>query len=205
MKVVATVALANFPLWKMCMEDLRQKVDLIYVRVDGTKENKLEELQDSKLADKIMVSQLEWNRYNWRNEMLQMVDEGGGADIVLIPDHDEIYEDTLEQDLKAFYNNGKFGKDMMMFKWFAPMPTDDGRIIPELNGRAYPSLPHCSGFRYQPGLTYFPYCGLAMPTNYHNVPDNRYDCITKVKHYCMYTKELEAEKKPWVMKEYGVF
>jgi len=143
MKVVATVALANFPFWKMCMEKLRGQVDEIHVRVDITGENKYDELMDSKLADHVMKSDTGWNRYNWRNEMLRMIDNAG-ADIVLIPDHDEVYEDTIKDDLIRFWASKK---DMMFFNFFAPMPTDDGRIIPELNGKAYPSLAHCSGFR----------------------------------------------------------
>ena len=201
MKTVALVALQNFPLWKMCMEKLKTQVDDIYVRVDVRGENNLEELKESGFATGIMTSTDEWNRYNWRNDLLRMIDDAG-ADIVLIPDHDEMYDDTIHQDIIDFYNSGK---DMMFFDFFAPMPTDDGRIIPELNGKAYPSLAHCGGFRWKPELTYFPYCGLAMPTNYHNTPDNRYKAKTKIKHFCMWTKKMEEEKKAWVMKEYGCF
>ncbi len=199
MKVVATVALCNFPLWKMCMEKLRTQVDEIYVRVDGTQANKLDELLDSKLADSVMVSDQKWNRWNWREEMLRMVDNAK-ADIVLIPDQDEMFDDTIAADLQAFE---KSGKDLMMFRF--TNPTDDGRVIPELNGKSYPSLPHCTGFRWMPSLTYHPYAGLCIPTNYANKPDNRYNASTIVKHYCMWTKELEEEKKAWVMNEYGCF
>lgn len=199
MKVVATVALSNFKYWKMCMEKLRTQVDEIYVRVDATKENKYNELMDSKLADYVMKSNVEWNRWNWRNEMLRMVDNVG-ADIVLIPDHDEIYQDTIKSELVEFYNSGK---KMMMFDFITM--TNDNRVIPELNGKPYPSLAHCSGFRWMEGLTYFPYCGLAMPTNYANIPDIRFHAKTKIEHYCMYDIELEEEKKKWVLKEYGCF
>jgi len=44
-----------------------------------------------------------------------------------------------------------------------------------------------------------------MPTNYANIPDNRYMATTKIKHYSMWTKELEEAKKKWVLKEYGCF
>jgi len=199
MKVVALVALSDFPYWKMCMEKLREQADEICVRIDDTKENKYEELMDSKLADRVMRSNVVWNRYNWRNELLRMIDDTI-QDIVLIPDHDEIYEDTISDEIIDFYNSGK---DMMFFDFITM--TNDGREIPELNGRAYPSIPHCSAFRWIEGLTYFPYCGVAMPTNYAAVPDNRYHAVTKIKHYCMWTKELEEAKKKWVMEEYGCF
>jgi hypothetical protein len=198
MKTVATVALSDFPFWKMCMEKLRTQVDEIHVRIDGTKPNKLDELIESKLADSIFISQLEWNRWNWRNEMLEMI-KGRNADIVLIPDHDEMYEDTIVEELKEFWLSGK---DMMFFEFYNP--TIDNRIIPELNGKGYPSLAHCSAFRYKPELTYYPYCGLAQPTQYAN-GGSRFNAKTKVKHFCFYTKELEIEKKAWVKKEYGIF
>ena len=200
MKVVGMVALANFPLWKMCMEKLREQVDEIYVRVDVGKEHKLEELLDSKLATKIMVSNVEWNRYNWRNELLEMI-VNAKADIVLTPDQDEIFEDVIKEDLVKFYNSNK---EIIMCDFFAPMPTDDGRIIPELNGKAYPSVPHCMGFKWKPEVTYFPYAGLCQPTNYAN-KENRFEAKALVKHYCMWTKELEEEKKQWVKNEYGIF
>ncbi len=201
MKKVALVALADFPLWKMCMEKLKTQVDEIYVRVDTRGTNRLNELIKSNLATKIMTSAEKWNRYNWRNDLLRMIDDVG-ADIVLIPDHDEMYDDTLTEELDNFYRSGK---DMMFFDFFAPMPTDDDRTIPELNGKAYPSLAHCSAFRWIPGLTYFPYEGLAQPTNYANKANNRYYSTTKISHYCMWTKEMEEEKKAWVIKEYGSF
>jgi hypothetical protein len=199
MKVVATVALSDFPYWRMCMEKLRTQVDEIHVRIDGTKPNKLDELKESKLADNIYVSNLEWNRWNWRQEMLEMVKDSK-PDIVLIPDHDEIYKDGIIEELKEFWASGK---DMMFFDFITM--TDDNRIIPELNGKPYPSLAHCSAFRWKPELTYFPYCGLAQPTNYANIPDNRFYAKTKIEHYCMWTKELEEEKKVWIIKEYGGF
>lgn len=199
MKTVALVALSNFPYWRMCMEKLREQVDEIYVRVDVSKENKLKELLDTELADRIMISDKEWNRWNWREDLLRMIDDVK-PDVVLIPDHDEMYEDTIKEDIKKFCDSGK---DMMFFDFITP--TDDGRIIPELNGKGYPSLAHCSGFRWVEGLTYYPYCGLAMPTNYANVPNNRYHAVTKIKHYAMWTKELEEKKKAWVLKEYGCF
>jgi len=197
MKVVGLVALANFPYWRMCMEKLREQVDEICVRVDVGKENKLEELLDSKLADKVITSTVEWNRYNWRNELLTMVT---GADIVLTPDQDEIFEDTIKDELIQFYNSDAH---TFVCDFVAPMPTNDGRIIPELNGKAYPSTPHCMGFKWKQGVTYYPYEGLCFPTGYNQLP--RFAAKTKVAHYCMWTKELEEEKKQWVINEYGIF
>jgi len=201
MKVVAIVALANFPHWKMCMEKLKTQVDEIYVRVDTTQENKLQELMESKLATGIMLANTEWNRYNWRNELLTMI-TNANADIVLTPDQDEIYEDAIMEDLVNFYNSDK---EIIMCDFVTPMPTDDGRIIPELNGKAYPSAPHCMGFKWKPDITYFPYCGLCQPTNYANNPNNRYYAKALVAHYCMWTKDLEDAKKVWILKEYGCF
>jgi len=194
-KTVAIVALQNFPLWKMCMEKLREQVDEIYVRVDMTGPNKLEELLDSGLADKIIKSQTPWNRWNFRNELLEMIT---GADIVLSPDQDEVFEDTLRAELTEFYKS-----DKQTFVCGFITPTCDGRQIPELNGKPYPSMPHCMGFKWRPGVTYYPYEGLCFPTGFQRLP--RYEAKTKVIHYCMWTRELEEAKKEWVMKEYGVF
>jgi hypothetical protein len=83
------------------------------------------------------------------------------------------------------------------------MPTDDGRDIPELNGKPYPSMPHCKGYKWQEGVTYNPYVGRAIPTNYFGHPE--YISKAKILHYCMFTKELEEKKKEWVMNEYGIF
>jgi hypothetical protein len=199
MKVVATVALANFPLWKMVLEKTRSQVDELYVRVDMTKENKLEELLDSKLATAVLKSDVAWDRWSWREEMIRMVD-GVGADIVLTPDQDEVFDDSLPGELARFWASGK---DMIFFNFCNP--TNDNRVIPELNGKAYPSTPHCMGYRWRPDITYHPYAGLCMPTNFANIPDNRFMAHGLVKHYCMWTRELEEEKKAWVKREYGIF
>jgi len=201
MKTVATVALSDFPFWEMCMQKLKTQVDEIFVRIDGTKPNKLDELIASGLVPKenIFISDVAWNRWNWRCEMLEQI-KNANADLVLIPDHDEMYCDGIVEELKEFWASGK---PMMFFEF--TNPTIDDRVIPELNGKPYPSMAHCSVFRYRADLTYFPYCGLAQPTQYANMPDSRFYAKTKIKHFCFYTKELEDEKKKWVINEYGVF
>ena len=193
------------------MSKIAEQVDEIYVRrnEDDRADNKIEvptraeiqEVCNGKLKG-CMTTNTGWSRSVWREELLRMLDEVK-PQIVLTPDQDEIYEDRIKDELVSFWNSDK---SMMFFNYFAPMPTDDGRIIPELKGEPYPSLPHCGAFKWRPGLSFHPaYAGLKQPTQYANIPDNRYSAITKIKHYCMYTKELEESKKKWVISEYGVF
>ncbi len=210
MKVVALVAISNFPFWEMCLSKLAEQVDEIYVRrnqddrsdtlIEVPTRKQISEVCNGKLKG-CMTTNEEWSRWKWREDLLRMLDEEN-PQIVLTPDQDEIYEDRIVDELISFWNSDK---DMMFFNYFAPMPTDDGRDIPELKGKPYPSLPHCGAFKWRAGLSFHPYCGLKQPTQYANIPNNRYNAVTKIKHYCMYTKELEALKKPWVIGEYGMF
>lgn len=200
MKIVAIVAIGNVhPMLSFCLEKTRILADKLYVRLD---KNNMSILDLPKLSyDNIMLSYDKWNRFNFREDLLQMIHRSDiNPDIIIHLDHDEVFDGDVMPETKRFYESEY---DMMFFDYHFPMPTDDGRYIPELKGKPYPSMAHCKVFRWRDDLSFKPYMGLAQPTQYANKP--YFKAKTKIKHYCMWTKQMEEKKKKWVMGEYGVF
>ena len=131
----------------------------------------------------VYPSDLTWNRWNWREEMLRKLDHVA-PDLVLCPDEDERFGVTLQDDIDAFMASDR---NAMMFSYHTPMPTDDGRVL--FDGRPYPGMPHMKAFKWSKGLTYRPYQGFARVTNYA-APGMHYHAKTKIWHYCCYTQEM---------------
>jgi hypothetical protein len=198
MKIIGLVAVSRFPLelLKITFDSLSNQCEEIHVRLDPT--NHVDPGFFS-IYDRITLIRglEEWNRYNWREELIRSVDDKR-PDIVLTPDQDEVFEPSLSGELVEFWSSQS---QAIMFEYSRPMPTDDGRII--LNGNSYPKLPHMLGFKWKPRLTYVPYCGLCQPTQYANGQVPVWKARSRVSHYCMFTQEMERSKIDWATKEYG--
>ena len=197
MKVAAIITIGDYhPMLEECLVSI-SKIAELYIRIDGSAKPMPNGLIDNIHPQKVILTSAKWDRGNFREDALRMLDDVK-PDIVLQPDHDEIFDGKLE--LEEFMASPY---EMMFFDYFYPMPTDDGRDIPELKGKPYPSLPHCKAFKWRQGLSFAPYMGLAQPTQYANKPYFR--SKVKIKHYTMWTKDMEEAKKEWVIKEYGIF
>jgi len=199
-KIVGTMAVTGFPLWKMCLEELQKCVDELYVRFDatvGTKEafSQLTVESFPKLKRVLVVGKKVWNRYNWREQMLRMLDEVR-PDMVLNLDEDEVFEsENIEEDLKLFWNS-EFKQ--LSFDYCNPMPG----MAPKL----YPDHEHIKAFKWQPKLTFIPYKGSARLSNIKSVTK----CPrTKILHYCWFDKECieyrnkRRKRKHKAIRKYG--
>lgn len=193
MKIVGQMAISNFPFWEMCLIELSKHVDELYIRFDSLNGDTtiLDKLENKKLFDgkikNILISNSQWNRWNWREEMIRMLDSVKPT-IVLSIDQDETFCDGIDSEIKQFLSSDK---QAMMFSYSFPMPSDDGRIV--WNGKCYPGKPHMKAYKWIPNLTYKPYSSFAKIRNYRDATFH-FQATTLIKHFCFYTKELEIQK-----------
>ena len=140
----------------------------------------------------VIVSVEKWNRWNWRQELLDAAVEGYEFDYVLFLDSDEAFENYQQAvaDIDAFK---KSGADFMMFDY--EMIVDDYR-----KPKKYPGCRHCKLYRYRPGMSYRPYQGYARPTiicqqSGRIIQPKVYNAQVRIGHYCFYTAEMERKKE----------
>jgi hypothetical protein len=195
------MAVADFPLDLLALSvaSLCRTCDFIHVRLDNRQSVDPVWFQQYPKVTRVFRGSEDWNRSNWREDLARSLDDVR-PDIVLTPDQDEVFEDSIDQELLEFWTSPK---RIMLFKYLGPMPTCDGRLV--LNGGTYPKTAHALGWKWQEGIGYHPYCGLAQPTQLA-APEGipwQWHARTRVKHYCMWTTEMEAAKRVWVTKEYG--
>jgi glycosyltransferase involved in cell wall biosynthesis len=183
-----------FPLWKKCLANLRDRCDGLYLRFDALTGNpavpeEIKRICGSKLKE-LLVSKTVWNQWNWREEMLRMLDHVK-PDIVLTPDQDEEFGPGLLDELYRFTN---CPSRALMFIYTIPMPTCDGSLI----WRRYPGLPHMKAYKWRPGLTYVPYQSCAQVRQYAT-PKVQLRAETQILHYCYWSADLRkarARSKP---------
>jgi hypothetical protein len=188
--IAGVMAISNFPFWKQTVTDLMKYADKVYFRFDGEKGdpeivNQLESVCGEKFGRCFIAG--DWRVPEWREEMLQLVSVDK-PDVVLCPDQDETFGEGFKDELDRFIASDKKG---MMFK-YAPLMTSDGRVAN--NGTIYPVNPHMKVFKWAEGLSYFPYHGNAKLAKYIN-PDCHWNAVTKINHWCCYTKMMERAKK----------
>jgi len=198
MKIIGQTSLTNFTLWEMCLKELSTHVDELHIRFDQQTGNPdiLKTIQDPKFLDgkikQILISSTKWNRWNWREEQIRMLDTIK-PDIVLVLDQDETFSDEIDLEIKEFW---KSSREAMMFLYTNPLPTNDGRIV-----KYYPSKPHMKVYKWKEQLTYNPYIGYAKVTNYRN-PELHWVANTKINHFCYYTPEIEKLKSEELAKRF---
>lgn len=197
MKIVETMAITKHPCTEMCLEDVTKYVDGVYIRFDRVN-------GDKKLYDRCLsspkvagwfISEAPFTPYTWHEESIRMLDEVK-PDVVICLDDDEMFDRDPRPDIEKFMASDK---DAMMIS-YTPLPSDDGRTI--INGAAFPPCPHMKIYKWKPGLTYKPYQGYARVTDYAHDQSKHFYPEVKIKHYCMFTKEMEVQKKAYLRKLY---
>lgn len=194
MRLIGVMALKSFPLWQQSFEQLLRLCDKVYIRFDTVNGDPqilksavgLAQIDD-KLGDVLMADA--WQVPEWREQMLRMLDKDGAADcdIVLCPDEDEMFCDGIEDELAAFRWSDKSG---MMFA-YEPLKTKDGRVVN--GGVPYPPERHMKVFKWKKGLSYYPYHGAAVVSQYCGKSD-WWMAKTKIEHYCCWTEAMEKAK-----------
>lgn len=174
----------KFPMWEECLEhNLKFDVKYIFVRLDkDLKSEDFKEPFERLFAGKnvgIFRSDIEMNKWNWREELLQNLHGNSlhDTDYVLFPDEDEMFPDDLTLE----------GDGQIMFDY--DMITDDGREVFK-----YPALPHNKAFKYQMNLSYFPYFHFARVGKDGSPYKELVHKGGNMKHYCFYKKDWEEGK-----------
>lgn len=182
--IVGQMALYNFPLMLDTVSSFAQHCDALYLIYDVRGDLSLisKAAKHPKVAS-ILPFTPQWNRFNWREQMIRMLDEVE-PEMVLCLDEDEEYGNGLDRDLEEFRATDR---KMLFFDY--EMVTEDGREVPK-----YPGGPHCKGYKWEPGITYIPYRGNAIPDTFRANKDHWFRCTSKIQHYCFYTSEMQAMK-----------
>jgi hypothetical protein len=187
------IAIGRFPegLIDRVLRELAKRVDFIHVRTDPEVGPPPERFKARFKVRRSWVGQQRWDHWTWREELIRSIDDIK-PQIVMMPDQDEAFRGDVDSELQRFWAS----KASMFFCAYTdPMPTCDGRVVP-----VYPKTPHCLAFKWAPGLTYKNYQGWCQPSNYAG--GERFMSTVTVDHYCMWTKEMELQKRQF-MKEQG--
>ena len=187
--IAGVMALSRFPYWKASVEELAKHCDKLYFRFDGVNGdpeivNEIEAICGDKMA--VFYTARGWEFPQWREECLELVARDK-PDVVLCPDQDEIFGKGFAEELKSFIISEK---KAMMFS-YEPLVTCDGRIAND--GTPYPLAPHMKVFKWEPGISYYPYHGNATISRYCNT-STHWNAQTRIQHYCCYTPEMEKAK-----------
>ena len=186
LNIVGMVAINRFPMAPVLLGALEVLCTHIVLRFDGNNGDRA--VWDACLAmipghkRTSFVSYTPWNRWNWRQELLDKAVQHS-PDIILQPDEDEAFDRGLIEEL----HDPKLRRwDQFMLDYF--MATEDGRRVEK-----YPRAPHCKAFRCLPGVSFRPYRGYARPS----WPGGRgaaFRMKTRMIHYCFFTSEMEQNK-----------
>lgn len=194
MKVYGMMAICTFPLWRKAFDSLVSLCDGVVVRFDAINGDpeilqellRLQKQPESRILE-VQLRREGWSCPQWREDCLRMLDDYK-PDIVLCPDEDEVFDEGILEELKAFHASDKKG---MMFMYH-PLESNDGREINK--GMPYPPEAHMKAFKWEPLLCYYPYHGAAVLARYHD-PKWHWQAKTKIRHYSAYTKAMEHGKK----------
>jgi len=199
--IAGIMAAGNHPLLERCVRSVMEICDSMVIRIDKNvaSEDTIAIIRRCvRPGDIVFGSDKKWNTTIWRRELLgALIQSGMNPDIVVALDHDEEFDDGAIEEIAAFKASDRRA---MMFSYVSPMPTDDGRIV--IGGRAYPDRPHMKVFKYQRNLTYNPYHGYAIINPYAD-KKLHWMALTKIRHFSLWNKDLESEKKSWIRKIYG--
>jgi len=187
--IAGCMALSRFPYWKDTVKALMEHCDKVYFRFDGHNGdpeivNEIEELCGDKLG--VFFTTQGWNVPQWREECLKLVAQDEPT-VVLCPDQDEAFGEGFAEELKAFIVSEK---KAMMFH-YNPLATNDGRMVN--GGVPYPEKPHMKAFKWQKGLSYFPYHGDGKLSRYFNSACH-WEATTKINHFCCFTPTMQEMK-----------
>lgn len=198
--IVGQMSLFRFPMWRECLADLASHVDALYLRVDMRGDINISEAMNvaneaSTRGHTICVRQsnLKWNVWNWREEMLRMLDDVK-PDIVLTCDEDEKFGPEVEKDIVYLMASEV---QQVAFGYEYPMPSVDG-WKPEGRNKPFPSTPHVKAFKWRPGLTFKGYRGRGFLPKYHK--KNYVIGESKMLHYCWYNEEIRKQRL-WTNRE----
>lgn len=164
---------------KYLLDDLSRLTDEFYVNFnEPTDIAKEMVLTHPKLKKYIFTENGgKWNQGLQRTNTIRLLDEVR-PDIVLFPDTDEVYPKNIKELLKEFWEDEE--KLTMWFRLY--YMWDSERTF--RNDGIWKSIHHVRAYRWREGLTYRPYRGYAVPTEYSREPRNtRFNSLVPIKHF----------------------
>ena len=190
-KIVGLMML-HYLKWPWCLEDLSNYVDEIHLlhhrapEFDGDWYLKVPKVvRITEITLEREFSRIEFrnqgNRERFRETAMRMLDEVR-PDLVLFPDEDESFPEPelLAEDLLRFHRSKKRQLGFRRINFWDSMETvrSDRWTVP--------NAPHARIFKWQPGLTYFPYIGYNRISSYGK---KLMAARTAMKHYAFMTRE----------------
>ncbi|KPJ86665.1 MAG: hypothetical protein AMS17_11395 [Spirochaetes bacterium DG_61] len=194
-KIVGLMMLHYFK-WPWCLEDLSNYVDEIYLLIHQTPEFKgswhtkvpkvmgtTEITLDHELPR--VEFRKQGNREKFRETAIRMLDEVR-PELVFFPDEDEAFPESefLAKDLVRFYRSKKMQLGFRRINFWDSMETVRKDHWTNVNG------PHTRIFKWQPGLTYYPYIGYNRISSYGK---KQMVARTAMKHYAF----MDREEREW--------
>lgn len=183
--IAGQMAICRFPLWEECLESLKNQVDKLYLRFDLRNGDPkiLKKLRKKDVV--VYCSGVVWNGWNWREEMMRMLDNVK-PELVLVLDEDEKITPEIKEDYDILRKSKHY---QMAFNYKYPMPSVD-----EYKGKEkpYPSKPHTKLYKWKSGLTFYPYKRRARLTNFGK--ESYCKGNAEILHYCFYNEEIRSVK-----------
>ena len=192
--IAGITPISNEKTWRMCVPILRKQVEHLIIRLDAKFNIDVDEVIEICEPDLVYTSDLVWDAWNWREELLRKLDTVK-PDIVLFPDDDEYFDNNIVSELTEFR---KSNKKVLTCREFLMKTIDDRQNVP-----TYPTAPHMVGFKWSEGLTYAPYCGYGQLANYGWREEYKWYIKSKYYHLAFWTQEMQDEKIEYAMKRFG--
>lgn len=122
-----------------------------------------------------------WSQGVQRQNTIRMLDDVK-PDIVIFPDSDELFCDNLMEVLEEFWDSHKKSC------WFEMKYCWGDEDTVRLDG-AFKKMAHVRAFKWQEGLTYWPYPGFACPREFIHEKRKKFLSKSPVKHLKLLKKE----------------
>lgn len=187
-RVVGCLMLHDDDHWAIpCLMNLDKYVDGIYINLNNPTPICKKIAETWPTVKRIIYTtnkNNKWNQGLQRENTIRMLDDAK-PDLVLWPDSDETFPDSLKTVLKDFIKSGLntlwFG---LFYYWNSPhLIRRDGR---------WKSMHHVRAYRWQPGITYIPYAGYTNPTTF--VDQKKFNSPVAMNHWGYMLKE-DRERK----------
>jgi hypothetical protein len=189
---IAGLMMLHYLKWPWCLEDLPNYVDEIYLHLHRAPEYtgdwylkvpKVMKITEVSLGREFCRVEFrsQGNRERFRETTLRILDDVR-PDLVLFPDEDEAFPEPeyLAEDLLRFYRSKKKQLAFRRINFWDGMDTVRSDRWTNVNG------PHTRIYKWQPGLTYFPYVGYNRVASYGK---RQMVARSAMKHYAFMTRE----------------
>ena len=188
MKIVACFLAHTEDYWiDDYLADLSKYTDEFYINLNEASEYVREQCESHPNTKKFIETKHKNGRWRiafQREKALRLLDDVK-PDIVLWMDVDTTFPDDFKETLQRFIESDK------KCIWFKADYYWNDKCHIRTDG-IYSKMGQCLGFKWEPGLTFIPYRGSTMPSNFEK--SDRFVSPTPVKHWGYMREEDRLEK-----------